>query len=131
MLTEPAGLARRRFRAGNANTRFNNVSLLSVASTLPSRVTTSEDLETRLAPAFSRLALPSRLLQRVAGVLERRNWAAGETSDDATVSAGQRALADAGVDASEVGLLINPSVSREHLVEFGERVAVAPRLRTS
>ena len=101
--------------AGNANTRFNNVSLLSVASTLPTRVTTSADLETRLAPALSRLALPGKLLQRVAGVLERRNWADGETSDDATVAAGQRALAEAGVDASEVGLLINTSVSRKHL----------------
>jgi 3-oxoacyl-[acyl-carrier-protein] synthase III len=101
--------------AGNANTRFDNVSLLSVASTLPSRVTTSADIETRLATAFARLDLPTGLLQRVAGVLERRNWGPGETSDDATVSAGQRALAEAGVDASEVGLLINTSVSRKHL----------------
>ena len=101
--------------AGNANTRFDNVSLLSVASTLPSRVTTSADIETRLAAALSRLDLPRGLLQRVAGVLERRNWGPGETSDDATVSAGQRALAEAGVDASEVGLLINTSVSRRHL----------------
>jgi 3-oxoacyl-[acyl-carrier-protein] synthase III len=101
--------------AGNANTRFDNVSLLSVASTLPSRVTTSADIEARLAAAFSRLDLPHRLLQRVAGVLERRNWGPGETSDDATVSAGQRALAEARVDPSQVGLLINTSVSRPHL----------------
>lgn len=101
--------------AGNATTRFDNVSLLSVASTLPSRVTTSADIEARLAAAFVRLDLPRGLLQRVAGVLERRNWGSGETTDDATVAAGKRALAEAGVDSSEVGLLINTSVSRRHL----------------
>jgi acyl-CoA:acyl-CoA alkyltransferase len=101
--------------AGNATTRFENVSLLSVASTLPSRVTTSQDIESRLSTSLRRLKLPGALLERVAGVLERRNWAAGESSDEATVSAGRRALAEAGVDPSEVGLLINTSVTRKHL----------------
>lgn len=100
---------------GNATTRFDNVSLLSVASTLPSRVTTSDDIELRLTSALRRLKLPGGLLQRVAGVLERRNWAPDESSDDATISAGQRALAEAGVSPSDVGLLINTSVTRKHL----------------
>ncbi len=100
---------------GNATTRFDNVSLLSVASTLPSRVTTSDDIEGRLASSLARLKLRSGLLRRVAGVLERRNWAAGESADDATIAAGKRALAQAGVDASDVGLLINTSVTRKHL----------------
>lgn len=100
---------------GNATTRFDNVSLLSVASTLPSRVTTSDDIEARLSSALRRLKLPGGLLQRVAGVLERRNWAPGESSDEATISAGERALAEAGVRASDVGLLINTSVTRKHL----------------
>jgi 3-oxoacyl-[acyl-carrier-protein] synthase-3 len=78
-------------------------------------VTTSDDIEDRLRSALRRLRLPGGLLQRVAGVMERRNWAAGDSSDDATVSAGQRALAEAGVAASDVGLLINTSVTRKHL----------------
>lgn len=101
--------------AGNATTRFNNVSLLSVTSTLPSRVTTSADIDERLSAALSRLKLPKGLLERVAGVIERRNWAADESSDEATIAAGQRALAQAGVEPHEVGLLINTSVSRQHL----------------
>lgn len=101
--------------AGNATTRFDNVSLLSVASVLPSRVTTSADIEQRLEGALARLKLRPGLLQRVAGVVERRNWADGEATDDATIQAGARALADAGVDPSEVGLLINTSVTRKHL----------------
>ncbi|HAS31773.1 MAG TPA: 3-oxoacyl-ACP synthase III, partial [Microbacterium sp.] len=101
--------------AGNATTRFSNVSLLSVASVLPTRVTSSDDIEARLGPALQRLKLRPGLLRRVAGVLERRNWASGESSDAATIAAGERALREAGVDVSEVGLLINTSVSRKHL----------------
>ncbi|WOF22614.1 3-oxoacyl-ACP synthase III [Microbacterium betulae] len=100
---------------GNATTRFHNVALLSVTSELPSRVTTSDEIEGRLASALKRVRLQTGLLRRVAGVLERRNWAEGESSDDATIEAGRRALAEAGVDASEVGLLVNTSVTRKHL----------------
>ncbi|GIG29865.1 3-oxoacyl-ACP synthase III [Cellulomonas marina] len=100
---------------GNATTRFRNVSLLSVTSTIPSRVTTSAELQDRLAPALDRLRLPRTVLQRVAGVLERRNWAPGEGSDEATVAAGKAALYEAGVNPADIGLLINTSVTRKHL----------------
>jgi len=101
--------------SGNATTRFDNVSLLSVASTIPTRVTTSDEIEAQLADALKRLRLRDGLLRRVAGVLERRNWAPGESTDAATVSAAKRALAEAGVEPSQVGLLINTSVTRPHL----------------
>ncbi|WP_271983080.1 3-oxoacyl-ACP synthase III [Pseudoclavibacter terrae] len=100
---------------GNATTRFHNVSLLSVASRLPSKATASSDIEDQLATGLKRLKLPGNLLERVAGVTERRNWADGESFTDATVAAGQEALRRAGVDASDVGLLINTSVTRTHL----------------
>ena len=100
---------------GNATARFDNVALLSVASVLPGRVTTSDDIEARLAPSLERLKLHPGLLRRVAGVEERRNWATGETVDAATITAGKRALAEAGVQSSDVGLLINTSVTRTNL----------------
>ncbi|MFT2818077.1 3-oxoacyl-ACP synthase III [Leifsonia sp. A12D58] len=100
---------------GNATTRHQNVALLSVASTIAPRITTSEDIDHRLAPALKRLRLPKGLLQRVAGVHERRNWAEGEKFDDAAVAAGQRALQAAGIEPGQVGLMINTSVTRKHL----------------
>jgi 3-oxoacyl-[acyl-carrier-protein] synthase-3 len=100
---------------GNSTTRFRNVALLAVASTLPSKVTTSDEIEQKLAVALKRLKLRSGLLRRVAGVLERRNWGPGESSDAATISAGQRAMQEAGIDPSEIGLMINTSVTRQHL----------------
>jgi len=101
--------------SGNATARFTNVALLSVTSRLPAGVRTSAEVQERLAPALRRLRLPSTLLQRVAGVHERRSWTAQEDVDDATVAAGQEALRVAGVHPSDVGLLINTSVTRKHL----------------
>lgn len=100
---------------GNATTRFDNVAMLSVASTLPSAVVTSVEIEEGLAAAMKRARLPKGILRRVAGVIERRHWAPGENSDDATVDAGRRALAEAGVLPSQIGLMINTSVTRQHL----------------
>ncbi|MCU1569339.1 MAG: 3-oxoacyl-ACP synthase [Naasia sp.] len=100
---------------GNATWRHHNVSLLSVASTVAPRVTTSEQIDNRLRPVLRRLRLPEGLLQRVAGIYERRNWGSEQQFDDAAIDAGRRALREAGVAPESVGLLINTSVTRKHL----------------
>ena len=100
---------------GNATTTHGNVALLSVASELAPQITTSVDIDRRLQPALKRLRLPSGLLQRVAGVHERRNWAPGQAFDDAAVTAGARALAAARIEPGQIGLMINTSVTRKHL----------------
>jgi 3-oxoacyl-[acyl-carrier-protein] synthase-3 len=100
---------------GNATTTHRNVALLSVATTIAPNVTTSEEIDARLAPALKRLRLPTGLLQRVAGVHERRNWGAGQTFDAAAIDAGRRALEEAGVRPDQIGLIINTSVTRKHL----------------
>nr|WP_245807270.1 3-oxoacyl-ACP synthase III [Krasilnikoviella flava] len=86
-----------------------------MTSRLPAGVRTSAAVQQRLAPALRRLRLPTTLLERVAGVRERRAWTADEDVDDATVAAGREALRVAGVEAADVGLLINTSVTRRHL----------------
>ncbi len=100
---------------GNATTTHRNVALLSVTSLMAPLITTSEEIDRRLKPALTRLKLPTGLLQRVAGVYERRNWGPNETFDDAAVKAGKIALREAGIKPSDVGLLINTSVTRKHL----------------
>lgn len=100
---------------GNATTTHRNVALLSVASVIAPHITTSEEIDARLQSVLKRLRLPKGLLQRVAGVHERRNWDESQTFEDAAISAGDAALAEAGVARSEVGLLINTSVTRKHL----------------
>ncbi|MCY7403823.1 MAG: 3-oxoacyl-ACP synthase III [Cryobacterium sp.] len=100
---------------GNATTTHRNVALLSVTSKMAPHITTSEEIDRRLMPVLTRLKLPTGLLQRVAGVYERRNWGPNETFDDAAVKAGKIALREAGIKPSDVGLLINTSVTRKHL----------------
>ncbi|WP_159736735.1 3-oxoacyl-ACP synthase III, partial [Arthrobacter sp. 9V] len=100
---------------GNATAKHRNVSLLSVATTTAERVTTSADIEAKLRGVLRRLRLPMGLLERVAGVIERRNWGEGQTFQDAAIDAGRRAMAEAGVRPDEIGLLINTSVTRPHL----------------
>ena len=80
---------------GNATSTYRNAALLSLAAVTPDRVTTSAELDGRLAPVLERLRLPTGLLERIAGVHERRNWAEGESFDSATIEAGEKALAEA------------------------------------
>lgn len=100
---------------GNATMLYRNVSLLSVAATIAERVTSSAEIDARLLPVLQRLKLPTGLLERVAGVRERRNWGESVRFDEAAIGAGRRALDEAGITASQVGLLINTSVTRPHL----------------
>lgn len=100
---------------GNATTTHRNVALLSVASVIAPLITTSEEIDRRLQPVLKRLRLPKGLLQRVAGVQERRNWGEDQTFDDAAVVAGKQALAEASIEPDQIGLLINTSVTRKHL----------------
>jgi 3-oxoacyl-[acyl-carrier-protein] synthase-3 len=100
---------------GNATFRHNNTALLSVSSVEAPKIVSSADFDRRLAPTLRRLKFPPRLLERVAGITHRRWWAPGTSFDDAATEAGAKALAESGVEASEVGLLINTSVTRRSL----------------
>ncbi|GAA1497656.1 3-oxoacyl-ACP synthase III [Paeniglutamicibacter kerguelensis] len=78
-------------------------------------VLSSAEFDERLAPSLKRLRLSRKLLERVAGVVERRWWDAGTSFDDAAGVAGGKALAEAGIEPGQVGLLINTSVTRRNL----------------
>ncbi|WP_238385293.1 3-oxoacyl-ACP synthase III [Nesterenkonia muleiensis] len=100
---------------GNATFHHRNATLLSVVEVEAPDVLTSKDLDRRLSDALKRLRLPSGLLQRVAGVRSRRNWRSDGDVRTGTVEAGRRALSAAGIEPAEVSMMINTSVTREHL----------------
>ena len=100
---------------GNFNFQHSNSAILSVNSVEAPVVMSSSEFDERLEPSLKRLRLSKRLLERVAGVSERRWWAPGTAFDDGAIEAGAKALAEAGVEASEIGLLINTSVTRRNL----------------
>lgn len=95
--------------------RLENTSVLSVEAVAATEVATSASFDDRLAETYQRVGMTRGKLEELAGVHERRWWAPPTTFVDGAVQAGQRALAAAEVDPSDVGIMINTSVCRTHL----------------
>src|ERR687894_653959 len=101
--------------SGNATHRFTNTAVLAVQTADASRVVTSDALDEALADTYRRVGLRPGLLERLAGIRERRWWAEGVTFVDGAATAGAKAISEGGVDPADIGLMINTSVSRKHL----------------
>lgn len=100
---------------GNATFRHQNAAILGVSEVTAPVVVTSKSFDEELAPTLKRLRLPGGLLERVAGVKERRNWGSDLDYHDGAIQAGKDAMAQAGITPDQVGLLINTSVTRDNL----------------
>lgn len=94
---------------------FRNVAIEAIAyEHAPVRVT-SDDLEKQLNGAMTRMRLPPKPIELLTGIAERGFWPAGTTVSEVAARAGRRALAVAGVDPVEIGLLVNTSVCKDFL----------------
>ena len=98
--------------SGNATYRLTNTAVLSVCAVEAPIVVTSAQFDERLADTYR----AGRACGRDAGEARRRRAsAAGGPTDvsfaDAAAMAGAKALAEAGIDPSQIGLMINTSVS--------------------
>jgi acyl-CoA:acyl-CoA alkyltransferase len=100
---------------GNSTYRHTNTAILAVSAVEAPHIVTSAEFDEQLAGTLSRLGLRPGLLQGLAGIHERRWWDEGTSFADAAAMAGAKAIADAGIDPARTGLMINTSVSREHL----------------
>jgi 3-oxoacyl-[acyl-carrier-protein] synthase-3 len=78
-------------------------------------VVTSAWIDEQLAETYERCGIRPGLLDQVAGIKERRWWPEGVTFNEAAALAAREAMANAGVDASDVDLLISTSVCKHHL----------------
>jgi 3-oxoacyl-[acyl-carrier-protein] synthase-3 len=101
--------------SGNASFRPANTSVLAVCAVEAPIIVPSSAFDERLAQTYRRIGMRPGLLVKLAGVYERRWWPDDVSFADAAAMAGAKALAEAGVTPSQIGLLINTSVSREHL----------------
>ena len=101
--------------SGNATYGLSHVSVLSVCAVEAPHVASSADFDARLATTYERTGLKPGMLEQLAGIRERRWWPEDITFADAAVMAGEKALADAGITPSQIGVVINSSVCRAHL----------------
>lgn len=92
---------------------FQNVALSAFGYELPPRRVSSEALEERLAPVYSRLKLPQGRLELMSGINERRFWDQGTRPSHGAALAGAKALAVAGLGPGDIDCLINTSVCRD------------------
>jgi len=95
--------------------KYQNVCLEAFGYTLPEEVVTSDQLEARLEPLYSRLRLPTGRLELMTGIRERRFWPQGTLPSEKSIESANRALLVSGVDRGHVGALIHASVCRDFL----------------
>jgi 3-oxoacyl-[acyl-carrier-protein] synthase-3 len=100
---------------GNTIFRHQDTAVLSVTAIDAPVVVTSDYFDEQLAETYRRTGMRPGMLAKLAGIHERRWWPAGTTFVDGAVEAGAKAIAEAGVDPTRIGLMINTSVSRQHL----------------
>jgi acyl-CoA:acyl-CoA alkyltransferase len=101
--------------SGNTTHRFSNTAILSVSRADASRIVTSDELDEQLADTYARVGLRPGLLERLAGIQARRWWPDGVTFVDGAAMAAEKAISESGVDPASFGLMVNTSISRQHL----------------
>ena len=95
--------------------RFDDVVVAGIGVTIPAEVWSSDEIERRLSPLYSRLRLPEGRLALMSGIDQRRVWPAGEMPSGPSVRSGRSAIEAAGVDRDRIGALIHASVCRDFL----------------
>lgn len=101
--------------SGNITFRYHDTAVLSVVAVDAPVVMTSAEFDARIGQSYERNGMLPGMLTKLAGIEERRWWPVGTSFVDGAIEAGAKALAQSGVDPARVGLLINTSVSRDHL----------------
>jgi acyl-CoA:acyl-CoA alkyltransferase len=114
----------------NSVFRHHNSGVLSLASSVPSEVVTSAWIDEQLADTYARNGLKPGLLAGLAGIEERRWWPPEVGFADVAAMAGESAIEAAGIDRSEIGLMLSTSVCKDHL-EPSMACAVHDRLGLS
>src|SRR4051812_27701727 len=99
--------------SGNATHRFTNTAMLAVQTADAPRVVSSDDLDDALADTYRRVGLRPGLLERLAGIKERRWWADGVTFVDGAAMAGAKAISESGVDPAGIGGMIKTPGRRQ------------------
>ncbi|GFO59966.1 3-oxoacyl-ACP synthase III [Geomonas silvestris] len=110
--------------------KYSKVYIESFGYELAPVVVTSAELESRLEPLYKALHFAPGQLQALTGIRERRWWEPGFPLSKGAAAAGKKALAAAGIAASELGALVYTGVCREQF-EPATACRVAAKLGVS
>lgn len=94
--------------------KYSRVQIDTIGYHLAPEVVSSEELEERLSPLYSRLGIKAGQLETMTGIRERRFWPKDFTVTQGASLAAQDALARSGIPLAEMEVLIYAGVCREH-----------------
>jgi len=95
--------------------KFNNVSIIGLAHVdAPHRITSTE-LEKQISPIIERINARPDIIQSLTGIVARRFWEPGRQPSEAATMAAEKAIMAAGIDRSQIGILVNTSVCRDYI----------------
>ncbi len=109
---------------------FQNVSVMSIAHSVPPHRVSSAWIDEQLSKTMMRLGVHKGLLEQLSGIVARRFWDEGVQPSDVAAEAARKALDQAGIAADQIGLLINTSVCRDW-IEPSTACIVAGKLGVS
>jgi 3-oxoacyl-[acyl-carrier-protein] synthase-3 len=95
--------------------RYSRVFVEAIGYELAPDVLTSEEVEERLAPAYEALRLRPGQLVSWTGIHERRMWEPGARMAPHAAVAGKAALEQAGIAASDLGMVVYGGVCRDQM----------------
>ena len=95
--------------------KFNDLAIESIAYELPPVAVSTEQLVRRLDPVLRKFKIPVDAMLQLTGIIERRFWPRGLPMHQAATDVARRAIQRAGIKPSQVGILINTSVSKDYL----------------
>jgi 3-oxoacyl-[acyl-carrier-protein] synthase-3 len=99
----------------NIAMRYSNVCVEAFTYCLPEEIVSTESLEKRCEPLYTRLNLPEGRLEALTGIKERRIWQIGKTPGQQSILTVQKLLQQTRFDPNKVGALIHGSVCRDYL----------------
>ncbi len=107
--------------------KYSRVYLEAIGYELAPVVVTSDELEERLEPLYTKLHVPEGSLESLTGITERRWWEPQHSLSKNAAAAAKKALAKADVPAEALGAVVYAGVCRESF-EPATACAVAAEL---
>ena len=95
--------------------KFDNVVIAGIGVTDPPEAWSSDEIERRLEPLYSRLKLPRGRLALMSGIESRRVWLTETSPSGPSATSVRRAIEAAGLSHDQIGMLIHASVCRDFL----------------
>ena len=95
--------------------RYEKVCVEAFGYELPERVVTSQSLEERLAPVYTKVRRDFGRLELMTGIRERRVWEEEIPPSLPSTRAAEKAIAKSGINKKDIECLLHASVSRDFL----------------